>query len=168
MQTIHCIHCGRIVPRNRKLKHLAQHYCGSKECQRSRKRKFDLIKYQSNPDFRTEKLKESAARRKRQKDQNTPAYFSRYQRSYRESHPDYVAKNREKQRNRNARKKEKSSQGRKIVNPDALMSQTIDNEHVYAMFELDYKKIVNPDTLMLQLFNIQLFTSDKPMFVRLL
>jgi hypothetical protein len=168
MQTIHCIHCGRIVPRNRKLKHLDQHYCGSKECQRSRKRKFDLIKYQSNPAFKTEKLKESSARRKRQKDQNTPTYFSRYQRFYRESHADYVTINREKQRDRYKRKKEESSQEGKIVNPDALMSQTIDNEQVYAMYKVDYKKIVNPDALMMQPPDIEMFTSDKPMFVRLL
>jgi hypothetical protein len=112
-----------------------------------------------------EKVRE---RRKRRRGQNSPQYSSEYQRAYRESHPEYVIKNKLKQRERYVRSLVKRSQETKIVNPDTLMLKQADNDHIYAMFAIDHKKIVNPDTLMLERIEELALTDTKPLFVRLL
>ncbi len=141
MRSLKCVHCGKKVLRNKKLKHLSQRYCGAKSCQAARKLGFDRAKYQTNSLFRSEKLLRARERRKALADQGDPLASSCYQRDYRASHPDYATKNRHNQRVRNARKADKTAGETKIVNPDALMPQIIDTK---------------------------LFTNKKPMFVRLL
>ncbi len=168
MRTLICVHCGEEVLRNKKLKHLKQHYCGDKACQTARKLHFERKKYQTNSLYRSEKLLRARERKKALADQGDPLASSRYQADYRATHPDYVTKNRQQQRARNARKAGKTVDEPKIVNPDALIPQKPDNETVYAMIAVDYKKIVNPDTLMPQITDIKTFMKEKPMFVRLL
>jgi len=168
MRTLVCRHCGEQVLRNKKLKHLNQHYCGDKTCQSARKLSFDRHKYKTNSSFRSDKLQRSRERKKALADRGDPLVCSRYQRDYRASHPDYVIENRQKQRVRNARKAGKTTDETKIVNPDALMLQKPGNETVYAMIAVDYKKIVNPDALMSQMTDIKSVIKAKPMFVRLL
>ena len=165
MRTLVCRHCGRHVLKNRKLKHLEQHYCGEKACQAARKQRFDREKYRTNSSFRYEKLQRSLDRFKTKEDRVVRAS---YQRNYRASHPDYVIENRQKQRARNARKAGKTMHETKIVNPDALMLQKPDNDTVYAMIAVDYKKIVNPDALMSEMTDMKTVIKAQPMFVRLL
>lgn len=165
MRTLVCRHCGRQVLRNKKLKHLKQHYCGQKACQAARKRCFDRNKYGTNASYRVNKLRSTRDQKKKQAD---PQASSRYQSAYRASHPDYVLENRQKQHVRNAQRAAKSLPETKIVNPDALMLQKPDNECIYAMIPVGYEKIVNPDTLMPYLSVIEEHTRQKPMFVRLL
>ena len=43
-----CRHCGRVGVEKRK----GQKYCGSRECQASRKREWNRRKYASDPDYR--------------------------------------------------------------------------------------------------------------------
>lgn len=107
-------------------------------------------------------------RKKQHADQGDPQACSRYQRDYRASHPNYVLDNRQKQRERNARKVVKTIQETKIVNPDAFMLQQPDNDKVYAMIAVDYKKIVNPDAYMSKMIDMELVTKAQTMFVRLL
>jgi len=168
MRTLVCRHCGKKVLRNKKLKHLNQHYCGAKACQTARKLRFEREKYQANSSFRSEKLLRARERKKTLADQGDLLASSRYQHNYRASHPDYVNKNRDQQRARNARKAGKTPGATNIVNPDALMLQKPDSETVYAMIAVDYKNIVNPDAFMLQATDIKTFMKEKPMFVRLL
>jgi hypothetical protein len=168
MRTLVCLHCGRKVPSNKKLKHLIQRYCGKKACQAERKLNFERNKYKNYPSFRSQKLQKARERKKKQADEGNPLACSRYQRDYRASHPEYVLENRQKQRLRNARKAKETSRETKIVNPDTLMSQRPDNDRVYAMIAIDYRNIVNPDALMTNLVDIVSFTKDQPMFVRLL
>ena len=168
MQTIICIHCGRRVLSNKKLKHLTQHYCGSKECQRERKLNFERIKYKSEASYRSRKSEKYRERKKIRAEQGNLQYYSHYQRAYRETHPEYVIRNREKQRERNARKRDKTSLTTKIVNPDTLLLEQIDNDQVYAMFAIDQQKIVNPDAIMPERIDKLLYTDSKPLFVRLL
>jgi hypothetical protein len=129
---------------------------------------FDRNKYQNNREYRSRKLEKVREKRKRQQGQNNQQSPSEYQRAYRASHPEYVLQNKVKQRERYARKKDKTSLTTKIVNPDALMLQQTDNEQVYAMFAIDCKKIVNPDALMPERIEMLSFTDKKPLFVRLL
>jgi len=168
METIVCLHCGRSVTKNKKLKHLDQHYCSRKKCQRARRLSFERKKYQNDPTYRSRKLEKSHERKKLKVTQGHSQYFSQYQQAYRASHPEYVRKNREKQRERYARKKAKISLTTKIVNPYTLMLQPSDNEQVYAMFAIDCKKIVNPYALMPERIECLSFKNIKPMFVRLL
>lgn len=165
MRTLICRHCGREIRRNKRLKHLQQHYCREKACQSARKRLFDRNKYQTDVSYRAKKLEAS---RNRLKGRVDPSARSEYQRAYRASHPDYVHDNRQKQRLRNAQRTGKLLHERQIVNPDTLMPQSPDNEHVYAMIPVEYEKIVNPDTLMPYKTGIEMLTKTKPMFVRLL
>ena len=166
MRTLVCRHCGKEVLRNKKLKHLDQHYCGEQACQAARKLSFDRHKYKTDTLFRSAKLQRARERKKKQADQGNPLACSRYQCDYRASHPDYVLDNRLKQRVRNARNTGKTMQETKIVNPDAYMSQQPENDVVYAMIVVDYKKIVNPDAFMSQLADIESITKVKTMFVR--
>jgi hypothetical protein len=168
MRTLVCLHCGKEVLRNRKLKHHEQHYCGSKACQAARKLSFDRNKYTTNSLFRSKKLRNTRNRNKKHAAQGNPLASSRYQRDYRAIHPDYVIENRKKQRERNAGKAGKMHHETKIVNPDAYMSQPPENDIVYAMIAVDYKKIVNPDAFMSKIIDMELVTKVKPMFVRLL
>ncbi len=168
MRTLICRHCGRQVRRNKKLKHLDQHYCGDKACQSVRKLNFERHKYKTNSSFRSHRLQRVRDRKKKQADQGNPQACSRYQRDYRASHPDYVLKNRHQQRHRNARNRDKTSQETKIVNPDALMLQKPDIDKVYAMIAVDYKKIVNPDAFMSKMIDMESVTKAQTMFVRLL
>jgi hypothetical protein len=166
MRTLVCRHCGRRVAANKKLKHHLQHYCGRKECQHSRKLEYERARYKNNPLYRSRKLEKARERKKKMAEQGNVQYFSDYQRFYRATHPQYVIRNREKQRERNARKRDKTSNKTKIVNPDTLISQQPDNDTIYAMIAVDYQKIVNPDTLMLQLIDMMSIANGKPLFVR--
>lgn len=168
MQTIVCLHCGRKVISNKKLKHLSQRYCGSKQCQSSRKLNFERDKYKNDGLYRSLKKEKSRERKKHKASQGNPQYFSQYQRAYRASHPEYVIRNREKQRQRYAHKRDKTTVTTKIVNPDTLMPEPSDNEQIYAMYAIDARKIVNPDTIMLEWADKLSLTDKKPLFVRLL
>jgi hypothetical protein len=126
---------------------------------------FARKKYQSNQEFRRAKLKKVS---ERHKNLGPRPDYSVYQRSYRESHPEYANRNRQKQRVRYEKKKQEKPLERKIVNPYTLMPQQADNEHIYVMFAIDYKKIVNPYTLMPQRIDIQSFIYTKPILVKLL
>ncbi len=167
MRTFICRHCGRETVANRKLKHLRQRYCSNKECQAARKLEFERNKYQSDTCYRSKKLQRSRERRKKLAEAD-PLVGSLYQRAYRLSHPEYVMDNRAKQRLRNDRKAKQSSRETKIVNPDALIKKTPDNERIYAMFLMDHKKIVNPDAFMSERIDKLPLTDNKPLFVRLL
>ena len=166
MRTLVCRHCGKEVQANRKLKHLTQYYCCEKACQAARKQSFERKKYKTNPSFRCNKLQSARDRKKKQADGGNPCFASQYQRSYRESHPDYVSDNRQKQRKRYARKRDHAREQTEIVNPDTFMPQIPDNDTVYAMIAVDYKKIVNPDTLMSQIIDMEYITKAQTMFVR--
>ncbi len=167
MRTLICRHCGKEVRSNKKLKHLLQHYCGEKACQAERKLSFERHKYKTNELFRSHKLQSARDRKKKAADQGNLASWQ-YQRYYRASHPDYVLENRKKQRVRNARKAGKTTQEKKIVNPDTYISQQPENDIVYAMIAVDYKKIVNPDAFMSKMIDMESVIKAQPMFVRLL
>ena len=129
--------CGEQVRRNKKLKHLNQQYCGAKACQSARKLSHELEKYKTNSLYRSDKLRRAREWKKALADQGDPLASSRYQHDYRASYPDYVNENRQKQRERSARKAGKTTGETKIVNPDALMLQKLGNKTVYAMIAVD-------------------------------
>ena len=168
MRTLVCRHCGRQVRSNKKLKHLTQHYCGNKACQSARKLSFERLKYKTNGSFRSNKLRRVRERKKKLAAEGNPLLGSQYQSAYRKTHPEYVLGNRLKQKHRNAKKRSKTSDEPKIVNPGTLMPQRPDTDQVYAMIAVDYQKIVNPDALMMEHLHMMTVAKAEPMFVRVL
>jgi hypothetical protein len=85
----HCAACGQSFrPRPQAPN---QSYCSAHACQRERRRRWQRAKLQSDPDYRDN---QSSAQR---------AWLDRnpdYWREYREAHPDYVERNRNRQRTR--------------------------------------------------------------------
>ena len=145
--------CGKTLPRNPRLK--KQNYCASPDCQQVRKNVWGKKAYRT-----------SKAHRKKRLQSQKRCYKSRpghvYQDKYRKSHPEYVMRNRELQKERN--KKRQKDQASKIVNTDALSLQPSD-DGAYALMKVTKEgKIVNTDALMVQLrvvSDIQAFSSPK-------
>lgn len=137
-RTFTCHHCGKVLPRNPRIKE--QNYCSSLACQNARKRLFDK---RASPSSKFKMLQQR--RNKRWRD----AYpVHEYQRCYRDAHPEYVKRNRELQQERN--KKRQQEPGQKIVKTDALLLHPL-LDGVYMGFKVKKGKIVKTDTLMLQM-----------------
>jgi hypothetical protein len=144
-----CKHCGKLSKRNPRIK-IFQHYCGQKECQRARKNAWERVKINTNESYRQRR---QASKRRWRKQHSAHAY----QCQYRERHPDYLAKNREKQQQRNTRRKDLYGNAM-IVKTDALPQQRPINPGLYALLPWDkskMKKIVKTDALMVQLTVLQ-------------
>lgn len=92
-----CKHYGRLVKRNPRIKS-SQRYCRQKECQQARKNAWELAKIKTDESY----CQRRQASKKRWRRQH-PAHT--YQGRYRETHPEYVATNREKQKKRNEKPK---------------------------------------------------------------
>jgi len=147
--TFICKNCEKEKPANYRLKG-DQKYCGDIECQLARKAAWQRAKTVTDAKYRTDKKAGNKDWRN-----NRPAHL--YQSQYRESHPDYVLDNRNKQRIRNRRRREKLAT-EKIVKMDACTSI---EPHIYIMtpYEKDASgKIVKMDAYLVQL---EPFQQDK-------
>ena len=89
MENKNCVACGQCfqpraqVPR--------QSYCSAPGCQLQRRKKWLRLKLQADPDYQDNQTRAQQAWSQRNPD---------YWRQYRESHPDYVDRNRAQQRSR--------------------------------------------------------------------
>ena len=137
-RTFTCHHCGKNVPPNPRIKN--QKYCFSLTCQNARKRLFERRTCSSS------KCKLLQQNRNMRWRVSYPAH--EYQKRYRETHPEYVKRNRELQHQRN--KKRQKEQGSVIVKTDALLLQLL-RDGVYTGFKIRNGKIVKTDTLLLQM-----------------
>ena len=138
LRTFTCCHCGKVLPRNPRIK--KQKYCCSLSCQNARKRLFDRRTY---PGSRGKLLQQNRNKRWRAA---YPAH--EYQKRYRNAHPGYVKRNRELQLKRN--KKRYKERGSMIVKTDTLLLQPI-RDGLYMGFKVNNGKIVKTDTLLLQM-----------------
>jgi len=149
--TIKCLHCGREVPRNPRIK--KQKFCSSRACQNARRYTTDKARTKKSSECRY--LRKS--RNKRWRD-NYPAH--EYQKEYRKNHPEYVKHNRELQKVRNNNRKPEPP--KMIVKTYALSPQPL-QDGLYRGFEVKDGKIVKTYTLMAQMHalsgNGSLFTS---------
>jgi hypothetical protein len=135
-----------------------QSYCGDPLCQRARKRLWQKEKIAADEAYRN---RQSACLRQWRK--KRPLH--EYQKNYRESHPEYVEKNRQQQtiRNRRGAKKAQSAAPKKIVKMDRLESSLI-KSGTYVITPLNIEaseKIVKMDALIVEL---QVFHEDTPSF----
>ena len=71
-----------------------QSYCSAPECQRERRKQWHCQKLQTDPDYLHNQARAQKAWMRRNPD---------YWRKYRESHPEYVERNRVRQKQRNAK-----------------------------------------------------------------
>jgi hypothetical protein len=128
--TFTCQHCGKIFPCNPRIK--KQAYCSSAACQNKRRNVTNKIKLKRNEQSR--RLRGLRNKRWRK---NFPSH--EYQKQYRAEHPEYVERNRQKQKLRN--KKRHKDEPSMIVKTYALSPQPI-SDGVYMGFEVKNKKIV--------------------------
>jgi len=136
--TITCLHCGREVPRNPRIK--KQTFCSSRVCQNARRNTTN--KARANKSSECSNLRKS--RNKRWRD-NYPAH--EYQKEYRKNHPEYVKRNCELQKERNKKRKPLPSM---IVKTYALSPQPL-QDGLYRGFEVKNGKIVKTYALMAQI-----------------
>ena len=135
---ITCLHCGEKVPQNPRIKN--QQYCSGKECQQSRMRTWKGRQYKKSRKYQ----KKSQASQKVWRKKYTA---DQYQRDYRETHPEYVRRNGELQRERN--KKRKKEQSSMIVKTDALLLQPRE-DGAYTLAKIKKNMIVNRNALSLR------------------
>lgn len=146
-KTITCIHCRDVVPTNPCLKG-DQDYCNKKACQNARKRSWYQTKIDSAPEY-AKRQKECKKRWRK----NKPAH--KYQNHYRQTHPEYVENNRQKQQQRNRKRRLSNNKdaSQKIVKIDTL-ALSDEKPNIYEMKILTpnvSKKIVKIDALIVQL-----------------
>jgi ribosomal protein L37E len=117
--TITCKNCGHEVSANFRLKG-NQQYCGAPKCQRLRKRAWQKAKITTDKKYRAQQS--ACLKRWRQR-----RPLNQYQKLYRDRHPEYVEKNREKQRLRNDKRQQRVqlTPSEKIVKMDAFQNQPI-------------------------------------------
>jgi hypothetical protein len=137
--TITCHHCGKSLPSNPRIK--KQKYCSSRLCQNKRR----LLSTQKGSSRSSKRRLHRAARNKRWRD-NYPAH--KYQKQYREKHPEYVKRNCELQTGRN--KKRKPVPVSMIVKTYTLSPQPL-QDGLYRGFEIKNQKIVKTYALMSQM-----------------
>jgi hypothetical protein len=147
--TFFCQHCNEPKPANHRLKG-HQSYCDAPKCQRARKAAWQKSKMATDPAYRTQ---QTEALHDWQKE--WPLH--QYQKEYRDSHPEYVQRNRELQKNRNQKRSSRLA-CLKIVKMDAFQNPTPEKSTSYIMnpYKLDASgKIVKMDSLVVQLVNLQ-------------
>lgn len=139
MSTITCPHCGKSVPCNPRIK--KQKYCSSRLCQNTRRRLSGKKGYSSASECRFLRK----ARNKRWRDAR-PGH--EYQKQYRATHPAYVKRNREQQKERN--KKRKPEPSSMIVKTYALLPHPA-HDVLFPAFDVKNGKIVKTYTLLSQM-----------------
>jgi hypothetical protein len=153
--TIKCKNGGHEVPANFRLKG-NQQYCGDPECQRARKRAWQKAKMTTDMKYRAKQIVCLKRWRKEH-------LLHRYQKQYRANHPEYVEKNREKQRLRNDKRRQRVqlTPVEKIVKMDAFQNQPIKSGFYWlAPYAMDTsQKIVKMDALLVEL---KKFHDDSP------
>jgi hypothetical protein len=152
--TILCQGCRLQKPTNPCLKG-QQQYCGERQCQRARKNAWQRAKLAAVPDYR-KRQRAALAQWRRERP------LHRYQKEYRQNHPEYVRKNREQQRLRNRQHQLRNAPGagkEKIVKMDAF-SQHLVPSGLYLLAPCSLEapaRIVKMDAFLIAL---QVFQSD--------
>jgi len=150
--TFTCRHCGKTLPRNPRLKkNKKQSYCNAPECKQAKKSARKKERYQKDPSYRQRHLNQQKKWRA-----SRPAH--EYQKQYRESHPEYVDRNRKLQSSRNCKRKTGTTP--MIVNGTPL-SLRASNDKAYAIISLKKEKIVNGTPFLAQM---QIITGEEVVF----
>ena len=143
-----CKGCGLPTPPNLRLKD-RQHYCGDPECQQARKRAWQKEKMATDSHYREHHRAAHQRWCKRRP-------LHRYQAQYRQTHPRYVEKNRERQRIRNQQRRKQAAANAArielIVKMDALAGI---KSGTYLLTPYASPQIVKMDACLVQLLLLQ-------------
>lgn len=158
--TFTCKNCKQQRELNLRLKGLQQ-YCNASKCQRARKRAWQKEKMATDTQYGQ---KHRAAQHQWCKQKP----LDRYQAQYRQSHPKYVKNNRERQKIRNAKRRQlaaaASAPAELIVKMDAS-SKIESGTYLLTPYAMDaFPKIVKMDALLVQLQLLQ--QADRQLLAR--
>ena len=138
MATRHWAACHKVFEPHRHVP--KQHYCSTPDCQKVRRRRWQQHKRKHDPDYR-----ENQARAQRQWQQLHPDYW----RTYRQGHPDYAARNRNQQRQRNH--KRRPPQFLEIAKMDASRPASDPISGTYWLVPVSSEGIAKMDAYMVEL-----------------
>ena len=131
----HCKRCRQIflITRNPK-----QHYCSNPDCQRVRKNQWRKNMRHNDRDYRNN-----------QRDANCRwfAHHLDYWKQYRESHPEYVRRNREKQHVRDEAKIRMQVQAIHLAKSDALFEESQVQSRIYQLIPVLAHNLAKSDAL---------------------
>lgn len=134
----HCAACQNVFEPHRHVP--KQQYCSASECQKVRRRRWQQHKLKSDPDYR-----DNQAQAQRQWSQQHPTYW----RTYRQGHPDYTARNRDQQRQRN--RKRRHPQPPEIAKMDAYRVASDPISGTYWLLPVPTEGIAKMDACMVEL-----------------
>jgi len=134
-----CKHCGQLF--SNRPQNPNQQYCSEPDCQRARKRIWQQRKLLADPDYHANQR--DAQSRWQEKN---PDYWSKY----RKDHPDYVERNRARQRERNRRRRQDSCRP-VIAKMDASMPESSINSGRYLLSMVDGGMIAKMDALIVEI-----------------
>jgi len=120
-----CVACGRSFLPRTQAPH--QTFCSAPGCQRTRKRQWQRNKLQVDPDYQENQERAQKAWLKRNPD---------YYRNYRASHPDYAARNRSQQHQRNHK-----------IQPDSIAKMDVSNRPFPLQSGLYQVKLLGDDVI---------------------
>lgn len=107
MKSRRCAGCGEVFRPHPQVPQ--QCYCTAPACQRERRRRWQLAKRKSDPDYHDNQSRSQRAWRERNPD---------YWREYRREHPEYSERNRAQQRERNDRQRQHLIAKMDVSTPD--------------------------------------------------
>ena len=119
-----------------------QQYCSERVCQRARKRLWQQRKLLSDPDYHANQRAAQSCRQEK-----NPEYWSKY----REKNPDYVERNRDRQRQRNRRWREQDTGRIPIAKMDASKSESSINPGRYLLSRVERGVIAKMDALIVEI-----------------
>lgn len=137
-----CAACGeRFTPRRNVPD---QQYCSQRACQRARRRRWQQRKLKQDPDYRANQ----AGAQQRWRERN-PDYWRRY----RQTHPDYTARNRAQQRQRNRQRAVTASSPSPadIARMDAYRCQTPVVSGTYQLIPVAGAAVANMDAYLVKM-----------------
>lgn len=135
-----CKHCQQsFCPRSQ---NPDQAYCSETACQRARKRNWQQQKLQSDPDYRDNQRAAQRAWQEKNSD---------YWKEYRKRHPEYVDRNRERQRERNCRRRRQDTGQVPIAKMDASAPKKSISPGRYLLSRVDNCLIANMDALIVEI-----------------
>jgi hypothetical protein len=121
-----------------------QRYCSRRACQRARRRRWQRHKLKADADYRANQ----AAAQQRWGERH-PEYWRRY----RQSHPEYAARNRERQRTRNRRRRSPAPgpSPQPIANRDAYRSQKPFRSGTYRLIPVAEPGVAKMDAYLVEM-----------------
>ncbi len=137
-----CAACGCLFVPRRNVPQ--QRYCAKRACQRTRRRRWQRQRLQTDADYRANQA--AAQRRWRERH---PAYW----RAYRQRHPEYTARNRAQQSERNQRRRQGATgpSPPSIANMDVCELETPVFSGTYRLIPVTRPGIANMDAYIVKM-----------------